>query len=183
MRGAEPLQLAGFDSDGDPLSELRGSPQGQYLRWYLADLGAKSVMVEPAYFDRDYLSEFAAFYCTSTAGYPNVCRRVHYFSLNVDRAGLERAVAGDKAARQRLEEGYLGFIVLRPIPKTPLGRTVLRAYPDQTPELPRVVEPFRWYTCNVAGLELRVHGLAWQQQDAAVGACATVALWSMLHSS
>jgi hypothetical protein len=74
-------------------------------------------------------------------------------------------------------------VVLRPIPKTPIGRTVLRWYPDQKPNLPRVVEPSRWYTCNFAGLELRVKGLAWQQQDAGVGACATVALWSMLHSS
>jgi hypothetical protein len=183
VRTAEPLRLAAFDSTDDPLSSFRELPQGQYLRVYLADLGARSVLVEPAYFDRDYLSEFAAFYCTSTAGYPNTCRRVHYFDVKVDRASLERAVAGEEAARRRLEQGYLGFLVLRPIPKTPFGRTVLRAYPDQTPELPRVVEPFRWYTCNVAGLELRVHGLAWQQQDAAVGACATVALWSMLHSS
>jgi hypothetical protein len=181
---AQPLRLEVFDSDHDPLAALRELPQGQYLRWYLADLGAKTVLVEPAYFDRDYLSEFAAFYCTSTAGYPNVCTRLHYFALDVDRAGLERAVGGDQAERRRLEDAYLGFIVLRPIPKTPIGCTVVRGYrDDRTPDLPRVVEPFRWYTCNVAGLELRVHGIAWQQQDVGVGACATVALWSMLHSS
>ena len=182
-RKPQPLTLAAFDSGDDPLSELRQSPQGQYLRWYLADLGAKSVLVEPAYFDRDYLSEFAAFYCTSAAGYPNVCRRLHYFSEDIDRVALECAVAGDAAQRERLENSYLGFIVLRPIPKTPIGRSVLRWYPDATPDSPRVVEPSRYYTCNVAGLELRVKGLAWQQQDQGVGACATVALWSMLHSS
>lgn len=183
MRGAEPLQLAVFDSDGDPLSELRSSPQGQYLRWYLADLGAKSVMVEPAYFDRDYLSEFSAFYCTSSAGYANVCRRVHYFSDEVDRAALTKAISGDTPEAERLQRSYLGFVVLRPIPKTPIGRTVLRWYPDDPARLPRVVDPSRDYTCHVAGLVLRVNGLAWQQQDSGVGACATVALWSMLHSS
>lgn len=183
VRTPEPLKLVAFDSADDPLADLRGSGQGQYLRWYLADLDAKSVLVEPAYFDRDYLSEFAAFYCTSTAGYPNVCRRLHYFSEDIDRAALERAVAGDATERERLEKSYLGFVVLRPIPKTPIGRTVLRWYPDATPHLPRVVEPSRDYTCNVAGLVLRVKGLAWQQQDVGVGACATVALWSMLHSS
>jgi hypothetical protein len=36
---------------------------------------------------------------------------------------------------------------------------------------------------HVAGISLRVRGLAWQQQDTGVGACATIALWSMLHSS
>ena len=67
MRKPEPFLLAAFDSGEDPLSKLQELSQGQYLRWYLADLGATSVLVEPAYFDRDYLSEFAAFYCTSAA--------------------------------------------------------------------------------------------------------------------
>lgn len=183
MRAAAPIALHAFDTAGDPLSRLRSLPQGQYLRWYLADLSAKTVLVEPAYFDRDYLSEFAAFYCTSAAGYPNVCERAHYFAADVDRASLERAVAGDEAECDRLQSAYLGFIVLRPIPVTPIGRTVLKAYVDRTPLLPRVVEPFRRYQANVAGLEFEVDGIAWQQQDAAVGACATIALWSMLHSS
>jgi hypothetical protein len=100
-RTAEPLTFDAFDSTGDPLSALRDSAQGQYLRWYLADLAARSVIVEPAYFDRDYLSEFAAFYCTSTAGYPNVCRRVHYFAETVDRTTQERAVEADNSPPRR----------------------------------------------------------------------------------
>jgi hypothetical protein len=173
---AAPIILAEFSGAADPLSSLQLLPQGQYLRWYLADLGARTLLVEPNYFDRDYLSEFAAFYCTSSAGYPNVCQRLHYFADDVDRSLLEKAVSGNAAAATRIQDCYLGFIVKRPIPGTPLGRTVLSWYPDLTPQLPRVVEPSRWYSCHVAGLELRVRGLAWQQQDAGVGACATVAL-------
>lgn len=181
----DPLPLTVADADGpdDPLFQLADLPQASYLRWYLADLGAASVLIEPNYFDRDYLSEFASFYCTSSAGYPNVCRRAHYFSSKVDRAHVERACSGDNNALQALQAAYLGFVVRRPIPGTPLGRTVMSWYPDDTPALPRVVTPSREYECHVAGLTLRVEGLAWQQQDAGVGACATVALWSMLHSS
>src|SRR5690606_20144166 len=75
-----------------------------------------------------------------------------------------------------------GFVVIRPIPNTPLGRTVLRIYPDKTPSTPRITNPSRQYECHVAGLTLKIEGLAWQQQDQGVGGCATVALWSMLHS-
>ena len=179
----QPLVVCAFDSDVDPLSELQGLRQGQYLRWYLADLSARGVVVEPAYFDQDYLAEFAAFYCTSTAGYPNVCRRAHYFSREIDRPMIELAASGNSDGRRVLGEAYLGFIVLRPIPNTPIGRTVLRWYPEQAPNLPRVVDPSRKYTCHVAGFELVVRGLAWQQQDEAVSSCATIALWTMLHSS
>lgn len=183
MHTAAPLQIVAFASTGDPLHELGTLRQGEYLREYLSDLNATSVLLEPSYFDRDYLSEFSAFYCASSAGYPNLCRRAHYFSEALDREALEAAVAADGPERARFEASYLGFIVLRPIPKTPIGRTVLRWYPDASPQLPRVVEPSREYACHVAGLTLRVTGLAWQQQDVGVGACATVALWSMLHSS
>lgn len=183
VHAAAPLTLAEFGAGEDPLNSLQNFPQGEYLKWYLADLGATTVLIEPNYFDRDYLSEFSAFYCTSSAGYKNACQRLHYFSIAIDRALLEKAIAGDGEAATKIRGAYLGFIVRRPIPGTPFGRTVLRWYPEQTPALPRVTDPARVYTCNVAGLQLEVTGLAWQQQDQGVGACATIALWTMLHSS
>lgn len=149
-------------------------------------------MVEPNYFDRDYLSEFEAFYATSSAGYSNICSRVHYFGAHVTRAVFAAAVGETGPAEQRgksralVEDSYLGHVILRPIPGAPIGRTVLKVYPDaagRAAGTPRVMEPAREYEAHVAGLTLRVSGLAWQQQDAAVGSCATVALWSMLHSS
>lgn len=47
----------------------------------------------------------------------------------------------------------------------------------------RVLEPARPYRTHLAGLELSVSGIAWQQQDGAVSACATVALWTMFQAS
>jgi hypothetical protein len=91
-----------------------------------------------------------------------------------------------KRARGVVESSYLGHVILRPIPGAPIGRTVLKVYPDDTgvaAGTPRVTQPAREYEAHIAGLTLRVAGLAWQQQDSAVGSCATVALWSMLHSS
>lgn len=163
---------------------MRDCPQAVYLRRYLEDLDAKTVLVEPYYFDRDYLAEFAAFYCVSASGYQNICQRLHFFDQPIDRSDIERAQANDTDAARRLRDSYLGFVVIRPIPGSPLGRTVLRWYRDRLDETtPRVVAPSRDYDCHIGGLKLTVSGLAWQQQDTAVGACATIALWSMLHSS
>jgi hypothetical protein len=144
------------------------------------------VVIEPNYFDRDYLSEFRAFYSASTAGYPNICQRAHYFASSVTRSDFSRALGGNLEALRELEETYLGHVVLRPISGAPIGRTVVKVYPDASDVqvgTPRIMEPARLYECHVAGLTLRISGIAWQQQDSAVGACATVALWSMLHSS
>jgi hypothetical protein len=151
----------------------------------LADLGAATIIEEPSYFDRDYLAEFSAFYSTSSRGYSNSCRRLHLFSIGVDsaHAHFHAALADETPALVELQRHYLGFVVIRPIHATPLGRTVLRWYPETWPEIPRVTRPAREYEVHLAGLTLSVHGLAWQQQDSGVGACATVALWTMFHSS
>lgn len=179
-----PLLIEGF-GDGDALDALVGeSPQKKYLRCYLAELGASAVVVEPNYFDRDYLAEFQAFYSTSARSYTNRCKRLHFFSCPVDRVALEAAAGDDAGVKKRLQDAYLGFVVVRPI-ATKLGRVVLRWYDDdRRATTPRVIDPAaRRYVCHLAGITLEVSGLAWQQQDSAVGGCATVALWTMLHSA
>lgn len=176
------IRIQDFGND-DALGELLPSKQSAYIRYYLADLGARSLVEEPIYFDRDYLAEFAVFYSTSAPAYGNRCKRLHFFSKKVSREQLKRAAGGSTRTIARLQDAYLGFVVVRPIPAS-LGRVVLRWYPEpRGSTTPRVTEPARWYECHVAGFTLRVRGLAWQQQDSAVGGCATIALWSMLHSS
>ena len=183
MHGAHKLVVHAFDN-GKPLDSLPPSYQVQYIKAYLADLGATSVVEERAYFDRDYLDEFSAFYGTSARGYPNACRRLHFFSGKpVTRPRLRSLLRGGTRTHNEFQSSYLGFSVLRPIPSAPLGRTVLRWYSDPNPNLPRVTKPSRRYVSHLCGVPLSVDGLAWQQQDAAVGACATVGLWTMFHSS
>lgn len=170
----------------DPLSVLDHigrTRQLTYLRDYLRALGTTWALEEPYYFDRDYLSEFAAFYSSSARGYPNVCRRLHFFSGPPLTRSDFLATLGDESGSWSLQDAYLGFVVIRPIPGAPLGRTVLKHYPDRSPERPRILTPARDYAVHIAGLRLRVRGLAWAQQDAAVSACATIALWTMFHSS
>ena len=94
-----PLALAvGPFGPTDGLAKLRDCQQTLYLRRYLADLGATTVITEPYYFDRDYLAEFAAFYCISATGYQNVCQRLHFFSDAFDRSVLVLALANDDLA-------------------------------------------------------------------------------------
>lgn len=187
MNSASPLVFSNFESDENPLYHIQqsdNSPQSKYVYKYLERLGATKVIVENSYFDRDYLDEFSAFYSKSAKGYRNVCKRVHFFSSEeVNRELFVLANSGDIFALKKLNNTYLGFSVIRPITTSPFGRTVLCWYEDQMPETPRVTEPSRDYVCNVAGIQLKVYGIAWQQQDTGIAACATIGIWSMLHSS
>lgn len=182
MHEAKPLLIYEITSPQNPLNNI-GSPQSEYLQCYLEGLYAKMVIEEQNYFDRDYLAEFAEFYSQSSRGYPNICRRLHFFSTDmVSRETLEEALSNSKR-KGMFTSSYLGFIVIRPIISAPLGRTVLKWFYDADRGNPRVTAPSRKYTSHLAGLELTARSLAWQQQDTGVSACATVSLWSMLHSS
>lgn len=179
------MKIHRFGSE-DPLAELSQHPQVAYLRCYLSDLHASWILEETRYFDRDYLEEHAAYYAGLAAQYSSVCRRLHFFSEGFSTDALERALGGEDDAHRTLQGSYLGFSVIRPLGHAPLGRTVVQWYPDRPQDYggnPRIDTPSREYVTHVAGVQFRVRGLAWQQQDGAVAVCATTALWSMLHSS
>ena len=182
MHKPSSLQFVSFESKDNPLTEAQNTLQAEYLKDYLKNLDVKKILIESNYFDRDYLSEFSAFYSTSVSGYQNICKRIHFFSdKNIDRKLFEKATGGEPKAIKILNNSYLGFCVLRPI-KARLGKTVLKWYDNKQLSSQRITVK-RTYKCHVAGVQLEIKGLAWQQQDTGVGACATIALWSALQSS
>jgi hypothetical protein len=69
------------------------------------------------------------------------------------------------------------------LPQTIIGRTCLKTYEQDRdgkhPEFPR----FNKYDVNLYGLKLKVRSLPYQEQDTAVAACATTALWTCFHST
>jgi hypothetical protein len=121
----------------------------------------------------------------------NSCARIHVFRAlsggrllhdsGVFGEMLERAADGGwKSINSELQEGYLGFVVVRPLPSVPIGRTVLVPPPDLADDPCFTTVS---YTVHFLGFSIEVKGLAFQQQDRAVGACATTAVWTALQQS
>lgn len=176
------ISVWSFDDPRNPLFVLEETHQKKYIISYLSGAAASSLIVEENYFDRDYLDEFSSFYSRVAFGYPNICKRIHVFGPDlINRNDLVAALSEDDSSF--IQKNYLGFIVIRPIPSAPFGRTVLSLYHDRQPDTPRITEPARDYFVHLAGIRLKVNGLAWQQQDTGVAACATIGLWTMFHSS
>ncbi|UWX65167.1 hypothetical protein [Deinococcus rubellus] len=146
-------------------------------------LNVNFVIEEAEYFDRDYLSEYSAFYSVSAKQRKNTCKRLHFFSLSLGRSIIELLLQGNETAIAKLQKYYLGFTTLKPLEFTPIGKMVLKWYPESgNPEV-RVTTPSRDYTIHLVNAKLKVHGIAWQQQDMGVSRCATVAIWTMMQSS
>jgi len=161
--------------------------QLKYLGDYLDKVHCKTVVVEDHYVDRDYIFDTATFYARSLRSYPNYCQRLHFFSEAFDEARWKSLLAeanhGEiSKSRDFLAKAYLGFSVIRPLPGSPVGRTVLPTLGPKTEGgLLREFRAVREYVVHLAGFRLAVNGLGFQQQDQGVSACATTALWSSLH--
>jgi hypothetical protein len=161
-----------------------------YVEKFALGLGAKSVAVEERYVDRDFVDDHSAYYSKSLQPYTGFCHRVHFFSTTAEatRQGMRELVGNclskeddhyRSACRQFSNEYYLGFCVVRPLPGSPVGRTVLK--PPHAANSEIVMTGVRRYAAHFLGVELTVRGLAFQQQDLGVSAWATTAIWSSLQ--
>ncbi|MFH1817772.1 MAG: hypothetical protein ABIK08_18280 [Pseudomonadota bacterium] len=155
----------------------------EYFAGYFGDLNAKLIVVERRYVDRDFLEDYAAYYVRCFADYKRYCDRLHFFCCDIAENQLRRVLQGenDAATVKALSEGYLGFVVAKPLPTTVVGRTCLITYPSAGR---RYFPNTRDYDAHLFGIDLTIRNtLAFQEQDNVVAACATSALWSVFQGT
>ena len=185
------IQVLDVNSDWlgiyDPPPDISFIPwppyQAEYLDVYLRALGCKTVLIETHYIDQSYMHDDAAYYVRNLRSYPNFTQRVHFFSRSFNEAWWRESVikAGNgnfSNINHTLQECYLGFSVVRPLPISPVGRTVLPAPHGKKTSFTAI----RRHLVRLAGFSLHVDGIPFQSQDQGVSACATTALWSSLDS-
>lgn len=156
--------------------------QVRYLASYLshAEIAAKTILIETPYVDRHWLEEYSHYYATLLQPPPVKATRLHFFDEVWTLEDAMRLLAEriDHPDNRTIDEHYLGFAVIRPLPAAPIGRTVLRPYSKEK-ERCFAAASLR-NRVHVAGLTLEVEGLPFQQQDQGVAACSTTAIWSAL---
>lgn len=152
-----------------------------YLNDYLECIGTKSFIFEPEYVDRDYMEDYTRYYAKCFQRYSKLCSRIIFFGEKFNQSELEKdIIEGNTEIIKSLQSNFLGFIVLRPLPKTILGKICLKTYPVNEYSN-RIFPVLRNYKIHFLGIELTIKSLAFQEQDNAIAACATSALWSALQ--
>lgn len=171
------------DSDYSIVDGVRGRRHTVYFQQYLDELKAQTILVEYHYVDRDYLQDYAEYYDRCFSDYPRRTHRLHFFSCAITLEVFENSVAStpESPSTAMLQDNYLGFIVVKPLPQTIIGRTCLKTYSADGGR--RNFPCLRAYPVNLYGIELDVLSLAYQEQDQVVAACATSALWSCFQGT
>lgn len=166
---------------GSDFPDIFHKDQIDYIFRYLKDLSADSVLLEFNYVDRDYLEDYSLYYVKCFKNYGHRCARLHFFSKEINHSDFNKLIREyDSEEVQNLQKAYLGYMVIKPLPKTFIGRTCLKNYAtfDSEPRQYLTKE----YDVDLFGLKLSVNSIAFQEQDKVVSACATTAIWSALHA-
>ncbi len=163
---------------GDDFPNIINKRQVNYITNYLKDLGAKTILLESEYVDRDYLEDYSKYYVKCFNRYGERCARLHFFKREFDFCEFNEYL--ESSENKNIQNDYLGFIVLKPLPQTFIGKTCLKSYPRLSEKNKKVIT--KKYKVNLFGIDLSVDSVAFQEQDKVVSACATTAIWSNLHA-
>ncbi len=181
-----------------PLESINESNQHiKFLSEYLGQnhgLNARFCIIENEYINVDYLTDYSFYYSKSFTDYGNKCVRLHFFTFEDDNLEQFRSLLVDKITmrfdspiddKDLWDKYYLGYIVIRPIPSTFIGHTILKHY-NYNKDLTLFNEKREYwgtkeYPINFFGKKLKVESLAFMSQDGNVAACATIAVWCMLQ--
>ncbi|MCG9729595.1 C39 family peptidase [Shewanella sp. Isolate13] len=161
------------------LEDVTLKKQLDSIKKILCDLNAKTMVCENQYTDNGYLDDYLNYYVGCHENYPKNCSRIHFFDQDFDYDTFERVVASPSQDPQSLG-GYLGFMVVKPIPMTFIGRTCLKLPESFTAPESTVIT--REYTADLFGLKLTVSSLAFQEQDRVVAACSSSSIWCLMHA-
>ncbi len=179
-------------------ADIFEKPQIKYIYNYLKSFmpapkqgknTSGSILLEHQYIDRDFLEDYSRFYVGRFGNDGYKCARLHFFNCDLTHKQLDALLAGDadvefadapddKLTLEGLQQHYLGFMVIKPLTRTFVGKTCLRVSGDRGFGKKKIDKR---YDVNLFGLKLTIDSIAFQEQDKVVAACATTAIWTALH--
>lgn len=171
------------EKSGASKETIKSKLHSIYFKNYFDALNAKIIIVENHYVDHDFLYDFAGYYVRCFNEYKRICYRLHFFNFSFEKKDFDLLLSGapSQITEKNLNDSYLGFVVVKPLPQTIIGRTCLKTYNSDNER--RYYPITRNYPVNLFGISLQINSIAYQEQDKVVAACATSALWSVFHGT
>lgn len=180
------VELIRYKTGWNQRGEVYSKAQINYIDQYLKNKStfAETLVIEYEYIDRHYLEDYSEYYARCFPSHPRTCARAHFFSHKFEEEDLLNALRSENSEfTKQLQENYIGFAVLRPIPKTCIAKLCLKAYTNEND----VDSDYKIITkrvdTNLFGIKLSVESAPFLEQDKVVSACATSAIWTFLSAS
>jgi len=143
-------------NDHTSIETIKGKWHFDYFVRYLKDLHAVQMVVEKNYISKDYLHDYVTYYSLCYKSYDKFCHRIHFFNTTLTQEILQQALLRQHDSPIDIKDCYLGFIVVKPIPTTVFGYTVLKNYNHVDSPPHRHFWGEREYTAHFFGLDIKI---------------------------
>jgi len=169
-----------------------------YLRYYDKNVGfyTQTIVVEYKYMSLTFLKDYSKYYSISYQEYSKFTRRIHFFEKSFSEKAFKGFLVNDLVGKRDLSNYYLGHIVVKPLSNAVIGTSLIRNYDEYLDARNRNLNEHkaahktrnrefkatRNYRVDLFGKEIKYNTLVFQEQDRAVSACATIALWMSFHA-
>lgn len=185
-----PLQFCEF-SDSLWTDVQKTTRISSYIEHYVKEYsqnGEIVLLIEDNYIDKDFLIDYSFYYSRCFEDLSKKVKRIHFFKCNkltlvsLFNDILDNPQNDNEKKEEELNKLYIGFTTIKPINERSTGRSIFKPYPekDGNNDL-RHFPIYNKYTINIAGIDLFLEALPFQEQDHNVAACATTAIWVALH--
>lgn len=130
-------------------------------------------VIEAPYIDKVYRDSYYTYFSSKLGKYKRDCIRLSFFAGEVTEEMFR-----DSAAVTDLKKQYLGFIILRPLSPTIVGRSVVS---------PRAVNQSglliasTTFDATVSSIKMEVSGFPHSSQDTETMTCAETSIWALME--
>lgn len=133
-----------------------------------------TVVIETEYVDRVYRDCFYSYYSTKLERYERNCIRLSLFNPSITAYS-----EFDSDYAVKLQDAYLGFIIVRPLINSCIGRNVISPKAEKNCEELAIREAEVKSSCM--GYKLKVSGFPHSSQDGEMMTCAETTIWTMME--
>lgn len=156
------------------LSDKKGTDILKSFKHYTSHLrDSIYLVVETNYVDKVYRDSYYCYYSTKLEPYHRNCIKISFFDVEI-----EPDMFYNPDSHSALNKAYLGFMIVRPLAHSPIGRSVIS---------PKALIENNIRICNTyvhstaAGLKFDVVGFPHSSQDSETMTCAETTIWALME--
>jgi hypothetical protein len=131
------------------------------------------VLIEYPYVDKVYRDSFYTYFSSKHTKYERDCVRLSFFNLKFEETDFhsEKAIV-------KLQDNFLGYIVLRPLERKLIGRSLLSPNALKKTDFSCCIVKT---TASVNGIKFHIEGFPHSSQDSETITCAETTLWVVME--
>ena len=170
------LDILDFGDNIESEEELEHNNSYRILSSLLKKLSVLTIAIEQKYVDRTYRDSYYMHFSGKHGDYDRFCKRLFLFSGDVFKDERGKHFADINV--NKLQEKFVGIVVIRPLKEGKIGRTLISPY--FAIEEKDVFLRYAKYSATIYGIRLQINAFPFSMQDGETTTCAEITILNLM---